>query len=68
MVNEKSEVETHYTCTSTPLENTAGSKKERISTKTLDEEVKKRAPLAEDPLARIIQWEQAERRSKIRGS
>lgn len=63
---EESGDETHYTCTSTPLENTPGSKREYISTDSLDKETLKRAPLAQNSFSRLIQREQTIRKSKIK--
>lgn len=51
---------THYTCTSTRLERTPGSRKEHIDESAVDALVKKYFGfLAKDQFARTIQREQA---------
>ena len=59
---------THYTCTSTPLSYTPGSRPEHIDTAVLDQFYLDTHghPVAEDPTVAIIQREQAIRASKHR--
>lgn len=62
------EGETHYTCTSTPLEKTPESEKEYISTVILNEEYERQTgtKVSSDPIVRVIQHEQTIRRSKTK--
>jgi len=62
----KKENLTHYTCTSTPLDKTEGSRTEHISVKVLNRlhETQTGTPISDNPAVAIIQREKAIMRDK----